>query len=71
MVSGERENHRGVIVPKTFSGKWIAWNSTGDAIIASGETLKSVIDAAKNAGEDDPSFEKVPPANVRLVGVVR
>ena len=60
-----------VIVPKEYAGKWVAWSTAGDAIVASGETLPAVIRAAKITGEADPSFEKIPPANVRLVGIVR
>jgi hypothetical protein len=71
MGSEQHETNPGVIVPKSLGGKWIAWNSVGDSIIASGETLKGVMDAARATEEVDPSFEKVPPANVRLVGVVR
>ncbi len=71
MDSVQHENSRRVVVPKSFGGKWIAWNAAGDAIIASGETLEAVRNAAQDAGEADPSFEKVPPASVRLVGVVR
>lgn len=59
------------IVPKELAGKWIAWNAVGGAIIANGASLVAVISEAKRLGEPNASFEKVPPADARLVGIAR
>lgn len=59
------------IVPIEHAGLWIAWNADATKIIASGEDLDAVYQAAKATGEEDPSFEKVPPSHVRLLGAIR
>lgn len=59
-----------IIVPRRLAGQWIAWNAEGDSVVASGVSLQEVIRAANQAGVVDPAFEKVPPANARLVGIV-
>jgi hypothetical protein len=59
------------IVPKELAGKWIAWNSAGGAIIANGASLAAVMSEAQRLGESNASFEKVPPADARLVGIAR
>jgi hypothetical protein len=59
------------IVPKELAGKWIAWSSAGGAIIASGASLTAVMSEAQRLGESNASFEKVPPADARLVGITR
>jgi hypothetical protein len=58
-------------VPVELGGKWIAWSSNGMRIVASGDTLDECETAAKKEGEKDPSFEKAPPADVRIVGAHR
>jgi len=55
-------------VPIEYAGKWIAWDRSMTRIVASGNSLAEVMDAAKKAGESDPVFDKVPPANVHLIG---
>jgi hypothetical protein len=55
-------------VPKEYAGKWIAWDHAMTRIVASGNSLAEVMDAAKKAGETDPVLSKVPPADVRLIG---
>jgi hypothetical protein len=64
----ESEVKQRPVVPEEFAGKWIAWSSDASRIIASGDSLKETIAAAESAGEPDPAYEWVPPANVRLVG---
>ena len=59
------------LVPKKFAGQWIAWNSSATKIIASGKDLPSVARKAQAAGEAQPSFEKVPRADVRIIGAAR
>jgi hypothetical protein len=56
------------IVPIEYAGKWIAWDHAMARIVACGESLAEVMSAATKAGEPDPVFDKVPPANVRLIG---
>ncbi len=55
-------------VPIEYAGKWIAWNHEMTRIVASANSLMEVLEAAKRAGESDPVLDKVPPANVRLIG---
>jgi hypothetical protein len=58
-------------VPKELSGQWIAWNHDGTRIVATGNGLADAEKAAKQAGEEHPRFEKVPRANVRIIGAAR
>lgn len=55
-------------IAKEYAGKWIAWNRKRTMIVGSGTTLREAAAAAKAAGERDPGFEWVPPADRRLVG---
>jgi hypothetical protein len=55
-------------VSKEYAGKWIAWDHSMTRIVASAISLRKVMEAAKEAGERDPILDKVPPANVRLIG---
>lgn len=58
-------------VPVELGGKWIAWTLDGTRIVAHGDTLDECEAAAAKAGEPTPRFEKTPPADVRIIGVVR
>jgi hypothetical protein len=58
-------------VPAELGGKWIAWSSNGTRIVAHGDTLDECEKAAEKAGEKDPSFEKTPRPDVRIIGVTR
>lgn len=58
-------------VPAELGGKWIAWSSNGSRIIAHGDTLDECEKAAAKAGEQDPSFEKTPRPEVRIIGATR
>jgi hypothetical protein len=55
-------------VPREYAGRWIAWNHEFTKIIASGESLAEVMQAAERCGELDPVIDKVPRADVRLIG---
>jgi hypothetical protein len=55
-------------VPIEYAGKWIAWDHSMTRIVASANSLTEVLEAAKKAGEPDPVLDKVPPANIRLIG---
>jgi hypothetical protein len=59
------------VVPIDYSGQWIAWNSQGTHIVASGRTIQEAAQAAAAAGELQPVFAKVPKADVRFVGLRR
>jgi hypothetical protein len=56
------------VVPVEYAGRWIAWSRDGTRIVASGTTLDEAVQAAANAGEQEPVFAKVPKADVRFVG---
>jgi hypothetical protein len=55
-------------VPREFAGKWIAWDHAMTRIIASGESLSEVMQAAEQVGENDPVLDKVPRADAHLIG---
>jgi hypothetical protein len=55
-------------VPREYAGQWIAWTHDLTRIIASGESLAEVVQAAEQTGETDPVIDKVPRADVRLIG---
>jgi hypothetical protein len=55
-------------VPIEYAGKWIAWDHAMTRIVASAASLAEVMEAAKRVGESDPVLDKVPAANVRLIG---
>ena len=48
-------------IPKKYAGKWIAWSQRGTRIVASGRTFAVTRQAARDKGEVQPVFEKVPP----------
>jgi hypothetical protein len=58
-------------VPTQLGGKWIAWSSDGTRIVAYGDTFDECERAAEKAGEKDPSFEKTPRPEVRIIGARR
>ena len=55
-----------VVVPKEYSGQWIVWDRQRTKILGSGENLKELKAAALAAGENEPVYEWVPPANRRI-----
>lgn len=65
------QNRARPVVPKEYAGRWIAWNAAANKIIASGDDLPTVAKKAQAAGEAHPSFEKVPRADVRIIGAAR
>lgn len=52
------------IPPIEVCGKWVAWS--GRHVVASGETLAEVKEKVELANIEDPSYELIPPANVRF-----
>jgi hypothetical protein len=58
-------------VPVELGGKWIAWSANGLRIVAHGETLDECEQAAERAGEKDPSFERTPRSDARIIGFRR
>jgi len=71
MADMNTEHKKPPVVPKEFGGQWVAWNSETSAIIASGPDLKTVMIDAEKTGEQEPSFEKIPSPDVRLIGTLR
>jgi len=57
-----------IVVPKEYAGQWIVWDRQRTKILGSGENLKELKATALAAGEDEPAYEWVPPANRRIVG---
>jgi hypothetical protein len=55
-------------IPIEYAGKWIAWDHDLTRIVASGDSLAEVLASAETVGELDPVLDKVPPADVHLVG---
>jgi hypothetical protein len=56
------------VVPKKYSGQWIAWNRDKTVIVASGRTADEAEDRALEKGEESPVLAKVPLADVRFLG---
>jgi hypothetical protein len=59
------------VVPRKYAGKWIAWNYDGTRILAAADDLATAENTARDAGESRPRLERVPPADVRIVGGAR
>lgn len=71
-MSESRSKTHGIpVVPREFGGKWIAWNQAGTKILAAADDLVTAEQAARQAGENHPRLEKVPRADVRIVGGAR
>lgn len=56
-------------VPLEYAGKWVAWNSDHTQIVAAGESIQEVWNIVSERRIVDPVYEKVPRADVRLVGM--
>src|SRR5205823_6528414 len=56
------------VVPRCYSGLWIAWNEARTEIVGSGRTLDEAREAARAKGELKPVLAKVPKADVRFMG---
>lgn len=67
----ETTAQQAVLVPKKYASQWIAWNYDRTSIVGSGSSLEDARAAARRAGETDPGFEWVPPADRRLIGIGR
>lgn len=63
-----RQKKESVVVPKRYAGQWIAWDRRRFTIVGHGASLLEARSAAEAAGETDPGYEWVPPANLRIVG---
>ena len=70
MIEQERksQSNKTVVVPKHYAGQWIVWDRQRTKILGSGENLQELKAMALVAGEDEPAYEWVPPANRRIVG---
>jgi Family of unknown function (DUF5678) len=59
------------MVPIEYAGKWVAWDHDETRVVASGKTFAEAVEAAERAGEKDPVMQKLPKANVHIVGGLR
>lgn len=59
------------VVPREYSGQWIAWNHDGTKILAASDDMTIAEATARQSGEQRSRLEKVPRADVRIVGGVR
>ena len=55
-------------IHKKYKGKWIALTLDEKTVIASGDSLKKILQDAKKKGIDHPVVMKIPQAVVPLVG---
>jgi hypothetical protein len=70
--TGFENGSRGVpVVPRELGGKWVAWSHDGARILAADDDLAKAEQAARATGEARPRLEKVPRADVRIVGGAR
>ena len=58
-------------IPREYAGKWVAWNSQGTEIVASGDTLTACHEDAEQKEVQKPRFEKIPELDVRTIGALR
>jgi hypothetical protein len=58
-------------VPIELGGRWIAWTADGLRIVAHADTLDGCELAAEHAGEKEPSFERTPRPDARILGFRR
>ena len=65
--SQERSQQREVVGAE-HSGKWIAWNAEGLAIIASEDSYQAAAATCEAKGIHQPIFEYVPPTDAGFVG---
>ena len=54
--------------PIEFAGEWVAWNQARTEVVAHGDDLEAVYDAAVGAGHPNAVFQKVPEADVYFIG---
>lgn len=56
------------VVPREFSGQWIAWNFERTRIVATAHTFAEATKAAEALGENKPVLAKAPRADMRFLG---
>jgi hypothetical protein len=56
--AGARRRNEPETLPLALAGRWVAWSGDGLRIIGSGATLVDAEEAAANAGETEPIFER-------------
>lgn len=54
--------------PIEFAGQWVAWNPARTEIVAHGDDLEEVYEAAVAAGSPNAVFQKVPEADTYFIG---
>lgn len=61
-------NKNFIEIHKKYKGKWVALTLDEKRVIASGNSLKKILEDSKQKGLDHPVVMKVPQAVVPLVG---
>lgn len=57
-------------IHKKYKGKWIALTPDEKSVVASGQTLKKILQDAKKKGYEHPIVMRVPPAVVPYIGTL-
>lgn len=60
MISRPIRQPKGPQIPLEYYGKWIAWSADHTKIVAHDESLPALWQMVREAGVEDPVFEKVP-----------
>jgi hypothetical protein len=55
-------------IPLEYYGKWIAWSADRTQIVAHDKSFPALWQAVREAGVEDPIFEKVPRSDVLFIG---
>ena len=53
---------------KKYKGKWVALTPDEKSVVASGKTLKKILEDSKKKGLEHPIVMKVPPSVVPYIG---
>jgi hypothetical protein len=55
-------------VPAEYGGRWVVWNADHSQIVADGESFLELWQLVRERKIENPTFEKVPRADVRFIG---
>ena len=53
---------------KKYKGKWVALTADEKTVVASGKTLKKILEDAKKKGFEHPIVMRIPPSVVPYIG---
>ncbi len=62
--------HHPPIPPVEYAGKWIAWDSDHNKILAHGDNMSAALVAAEAAGYSNVILQRVPPVDEILIGAL-